>query len=43
MDPQARYEEIADDLAARNEWVVVPAAHADRWPDLAEQARITAT
>jgi hypothetical protein len=102
MDPQARFEEIADDLAARNddvtlgqmmgmpaikrggkmiggfaqgegamvfklpeeaareaalrlegahlfdpsggrrapmrEWVVVPAAYADRWPDLAQQA-----
>jgi hypothetical protein len=102
MDPQARYEEIADDLAAQNddvtlgqmmgmpaikrggkmiggfargegamvfklpdqaaretalgldgahlfdpsggrrapmrEWVVVPAAHADRWPELARQA-----
>jgi hypothetical protein len=102
MDPQARYEEIADDLAAQNddvtlgqmmgmpaikragkmiggfargegamvfklpeeaarmaalqleeahlfdpsggkrapmqEWVVVPATHADRWPDLAERA-----
>ena len=105
MDAQARYEEIADDLAARNddvalgqmmgmpaikrggkmiggfarsegamvfklseeaarmaalqlegahlfdpsggrrapmkEWVVVPAAHADRWPDLAQQALVT--
>jgi hypothetical protein len=69
MDAQARYEEIADDLAAQNddvtlgqmmgmpaikrggkmiggfsikEWVVVPAAHADRWPDLAQQALLTA-
>jgi hypothetical protein len=107
MDAQARYEEIADDLAAQNddvtlgqmmgmpaikrggkmiggfsqnegamvfklpeeaarlaalqlegahlfdpsggkraptrEWVVVPAAHADRWADLAENARRTAS
>src|SRR5919202_3815526 len=105
MEPHARYEEIADDLAAQNddvtlgqmmgmpaikrggkmiggfalaegamvfklseeaaraaalalegerlfdpsggrrapmkEWVVVPAAHADRWPDLAQQAVTT--
>jgi hypothetical protein len=24
--------------APMKEWVVVPAAHADRWPDLADQA-----
>jgi hypothetical protein len=26
--------------APMKEWVVVPAAHADRWPDLAQQALI---
>jgi hypothetical protein len=43
-----RFEEICDDLAARNpgveqtkmikEWVVVPPAHAAKWAMLAEQA-----
>ena len=69
MDARERYDEICDDLAARNpevmltqmmgmpavkadgklldpggngrpfkEWVVVPEAHASRWPGFAEQA-----
>ena len=27
--------------APMREWVVVPTAHADRWPDLAQQALVT--
>jgi hypothetical protein len=39
MDAEARFNEIAADLAARNgEWVVVPAGHSDEWPRLARDA-----
>jgi hypothetical protein len=39
MGAQARYDEICDDIVARNTGTqLVPAAHAAEWPGLAEQA-----